>query len=373
MKIGVLTLPLAYNYGGILQAYALQKVIKNMGYDVERINYPFIREEPHVKTIIKRCISKYLLRRYDGLIFYEHKFNKWLPLMMQNTSKFINENIVSSNEIRDFSEISPNTYDVIVVGSDQIWRPKMFQLNPALSFLSFAKDWSIKRIAYAASFGTSDWEFDEAQTKECADLVSLFSFIGVREIDGVKLCKEYLHVDSDFVLDPTLLLEAKDYIELIDKSNVPKSKGTLFDYTLDLSPEKKDLISFISKKRSLTPFSVNSKDGNISCPLDDRIAKPVESWLRGFYDSDLIVTDSFHACVFSIIFRKPFVVVANRARGMSRFTSLLGSLGLMNRMVENIVEYKSMPSDIDYEVVYKKLNQLKDKSWLKLKNALEKY
>lgn len=373
MKIGVLTLPLAYNYGGILQAYALQKVIKNMGYDVERINYPFIREEPHVKTIIKRCISKYLLRRYDGLIFYEHKFNKWLPLMMQNTSKFINDNIVSSNEIRDFSEISPNTYDVIVVGSDQIWRPKMFQLNPALSFLSFAKDWSIKRIAYAASFGTSDWEFNEAQTKECADLVSLFNFIGVREIDGVKLCKEYLHVDSDFVLDPTLLLDAKDYIELIDKSNVPKSKGTLFDYTLDLSPEKKDLISFISKERSLTPFSVNSKDGNISCPLEDRIAKPVESWLRGFYDSDLIVTDSFHACVFSIIFRKPFVVVANRARGMSRFTSLLGSLGLMNRMVENIVEYKSMPSDIDYEVVYKKLNQQKDKSWLKLKNALEKY
>lgn len=372
MKIGVLTLPLAYNYGGILQAYALQKVIKNMGYDVERINYPFIREEPHVKTIIKRCISKYLLRRYDGLIFYEQKFNKWLPLMMQNTSKFINENIVSSNEIRDFSEISPNTYDVIVVGSDQIWRPKMFQLNPALSFLSFAKDWNIKRIAYAASFGTSDWEFDGEQTKGCAGLATLFSFIGVREIDGVDLCKDHLHVDSDFVLDPTLLLEAKDYVELIEKSNVSKSKGTLFDYTLDLSPEKKDLVSFIAKEKCLTPFSVNSKDGNFFCPLEERIAKPVESWLRGFFDSDLIVTDSFHACVFSIIFRKPFVVVANKARGMSRFTSLLGSLGLMERMVENIDEYKSMPSEIDYKAVYKKLNQLREMSWLKLKNALEK-
>ena len=372
MKIGVLTLPLAYNYGGILQAYALQKVIKEMGYDVERINYPFVRQEPNIKTIIKRCISKYLLHRYKGFVFYERKFNQWLPLMMKNTKEFINNNIVSSKEINDFSEISPNDYDMIVVGSDPIWRPRMFQLNHSIPCLSFAKDWNIKRIAYAASFGTSDWEYDEHQTEECARLAALFDFIGVREKSGVDLCKHHLNVDSEFVLDPTLLLEAKDYIHLIESRTVPKSNGTLFDYTLDQSNDKKALVTYIANEKSLIPFSVNSKDGNIPCSIEERIAKPVESWLRGFYDSEMIVTDSFHACVFSIIFRKPFIVVANKARGMSRFTSLLGSLGLMGRMVESIDEYKSVPAGINYDEVYEKLNELRNISYLKLRKALEK-
>lgn len=371
MKIGILTLPLAYNYGGILQAYALQKTLRNMGYEVERINYPFIRKQPNIKTIFKRIVSKYVLHHYKGMIFYERKYNAWLPIMMKNTQKFIEANICSSKEISDFSEIASFEYDAIVVGSDQIWRPCMFQYDPALAFLSFAKGLNIRRIAYAASFGSSIWEYDPNQTKECSALASLFDFVGVREKEGVELCKQYLKVDSKFVLDPTLLLDYKDYLELIDKGNVSHSQGTLFDYTLDRSSNKKNIISYIAKEKSLIPFSVNSKDGNYSCPLEERIAKPVESWLRGFYDSSVIVTDSFHACVFAIIFRKPFFLIANKERGMARFTSLLGSLGLLERMIKCIDDYKKLTFDIDYNEVYKKLNILREQSYLLLKQSLK--
>ena len=340
MKIGILTLPLHTNYGGILQAYALQTVLERMGHEVHVIeekrrplsipiqNMPFCYGKRIVKNIIGRKCP----------IFYEQKYNCEQPIIRQNTDKFIKKYIHIA-EYDDFSDIKESEYDAIVVGSDQVWRPKYFGLNQIENaYLKFAEGWNIKRIAYAASFGTDEWEYNSKQTSECGRLLRMFDSVSVREDSGVDLCKRYFGVDAQHVLDPTMLLGKEDYIKLFTDANTPKSKGNLLCYILDETEEKKALIKRVADEKGLIPFNVKSQSDDINSPVSERIQPPLEQWLRGFYDAEFVVTDSFHACVFSILFNKPFIVYGNKARGMSRFMSLLNALGLHDRFLANLKE-----------------------------------
>ena len=345
MRIGILTLPLHTNYGGILQAYALQTVLEWMGHDVVVIDTPNVKPSPSLMTLCKRIIKR-LLGKHVGVI-YEWKHNKEYPIISQHTQpfvdKYIHRKIVSSP-----TELQEKDFDAIVVGSDQIWRPKYYgKIENA--YLSFAKKWNIKRIAYAASFGTDDWEYTHKQTIECGNLLKMFDAVSVRESSAVNLCKEHFGVDVQHVLDPTMLLDKEDYIRLIEAANTPKSKGTLLNYILDETPEKRTLIEQIAKDKGLVPFRVNSRVEDHNAPLEERIQPPVEQWLRGFYDAEFVVTDSFHACVFSILFNKPFVVIGNKERGMARFNSLLRLFNLESRIIVNFDDFKSL-SDTNFSV-----------------------
>lgn len=125
-----------------------------------------------------------------------------------------------------------------------------------------------------------------------------------------------------------MLLDVQDYVDLVKRADVPKSKGTLLCYILDETELITDLISRLADETGLIPFRGNSRVDDWSAPLAERIQPPVEQWLRGFMDAELVVTDSFHACVFSILFHKPFVVVGNKGRGLTRVKSLLKIFGL---------------------------------------------
>ena len=214
MRIGILTLPLHTNYGGILQAYALQTVLERMGHEVEIINVPFTLPSISKVTIVKRIIKK-ILGKYSGYINYEGKFNKWLPIVAQNLQSFKDKYIHMSRIYDDYSAISSNDYDCIVVGSDQIWRPRMLLSDISNACLSFAEGWNIKRIAYSASFGTQNWEYTSVQTEKCKKLLKMFDAVSVREDSGVVNCLKYFGVKAVHTLDPTLLLTKNDYNELI--------------------------------------------------------------------------------------------------------------------------------------------------------------
>ena len=275
-------------------------------------------------------------------VFAEHYHNTTYPVISQYTQpfidKYIHRKVVNSPE-----ELQESDFDAIVVGSDQVWRPKYYgKIENA--YLGFAKGWNIKRIAYAASFGTDDWEYTDEQTKECGELLKKFDAISVREASGVTLCKEHFGVEVQHVIDPTMLLYKEDYIRLIEAANTPKAKGTLLNYILDETPGKKELIEQIAKDKSLVPFRVNSRVEDHKALLKERIQPPVEQWLRGFYDAEFVVTDSFHACVFSILFGKPFVVIGNKKRGMARFESLLKMFGLEDRLVSCSEDYNHIGS-----------------------------
>ena len=371
MRIGILTLPLHINYGGILQAYALQTVLERMGHDACLIEE---RRWPLRLPLWKAPLSygKRILMNLTGHpfpVFYEWKANRERPVVGQHTDKFVNK-YIKRRIVENFSDITEGDYDAILVGSDQIWRPRYF-LNIGHAYLDFTKGWDIRRIAYAASFGTDEWEYTPEQTEMCARLLKVFDAVSVREKSGVGLCREHFGVRAKHVLDPTMLLTADDYVKLFEAAGTPKSKGTLLCYILDETSEKTALVNKIAAERHLVPFRVNSKVENIMAPLSERIQPPVEQWLRGFYDAEFVVTDSFHACVFSILFNKPFIAIGNVNRGLSRFTSLLEIFELTDRLMTDTSHHISQ-KNINWNCVNSFLESMRDLSCIYLQTNLTK-
>lgn len=373
MRVAILTLPLHFNYGGILQAYALQTILERLGHEafiIEKEQKPLkinLWKKPfiYIKRLIKKTIN------YKTSIFLEKKLNYELfhnlPIIQQNTDKFIS-NHIKRKFYNDFNEIKENEYDAIIVGSDQIWRPLYYpKIDDA--YLQFTKELDILRIAYAASFGTDKWEYSLFQTIKCRKYLKKFNFISVREISGMNLCNEHFGISPQLVLDPTLLLNVEDYIKLFKITLTPKSKGNLLCYILDETKEKHELINRIAHEKDMTVFRVNSCAENRNADLKDRIQPPVEQWLRGFYDAQFVITDSFHACVFAIIFKKQFIVYGNSDRGLTRFDSLLTLFGLQDRLITNIKQYHCF-QDIDYNHVHMVLADKKDESLNILKSIL---
>lgn len=361
MRIGILTLPLHTNYGGILQAYALQIVLERMGHEVVVFGRPkFLKLSLWKLPLLysKRLLKKYILGEKEVRIFYEQWFNRAYPIISQHTQLFI-DNYIHYLTLDSLDSLNPDDFDAIIVGSDQIWRPK-YSSKIENAYLQFAVNWKIKRVAYAVSFGTDQWEYTSAKTEKCKKLVHKFDAISVRELSGVNLCQNYLGVKAQHVLDPTMLIDKMDYINIFETARTPKSPGDLLVYILDETPEKTELINNVSKEKGLIPFRVNSVSENHKIPLEKRIKPSLEKWLRGFYDAEFVVTDSFHACVFSIIFGKPFIVYGNENRGLSRFESLLKLFSLEDRLITNS-NLKSF-TDINWMEVEKKLHYLRKES-----------
>lgn len=360
MKIGILTLPLHTNYGGILQAYALQTVLERMGHKVvvlDKKPYRYLPVQEMPLSYIKRIIKKYILGK-NIIILAEQYYNKNYPIISQYTQPFI-ERYIHRVDVANLLTLNEKDFDALIVGSDQIWRPCYYQ-HIENAFLSFAENWQVKRLAYAASFGSEKWEYTSSQTKRCAKLVKKFDVVTVREETGVKLCQEYLGIDAKWVLDPTMLLTKEDYENIIDSANIEQNTGDMLIYVLDTNKQRECLINEIVKHVKLKPFYVSSKVEDIFAPIEQRIQRPVEVWLRGFRDSKLVVTDSFHACVFSILFNKPFIVLKNEERGITRLSSLLNLFGLENRLVTSIDEITQL-SEIDWNFVNLTHVKLKEK------------
>lgn len=377
MRIGILTLPLHTNYGGILQAYALQTVLERMGHQVVVFDTPNKMPLPPLwkipLTFAKRLFLK-SMGRIDR-IFIEKYNNQIRPVIAKEIQPFVDERI-HRKVLTNFSTLEAHEFDAIVVGSDQIWRsiyfvPLWLWQKMEKAYLSFTKGWNIKRISYAASFGTDKWEYNEEQTLHSKEALQMFDAVSVREENGVKLCKQYFEVDAIHVLDPTMLLDANDYIELFKQKQTPKSRGNLLNYVLDETDEIKNLIQKVASENKMIPFAVNNPyENDDTKPLNQRIKPSVETWLRGFYDADFVITDSFHACVFSIIFKKQFIVVGNKERGMARFASLLKMFGLEERLVDEKFDIKTL-QPIDYDKVYNLYGQLRERSLYFLSENLE--
>lgn len=376
MRIGILTLPLHTNYGGILQAYALQTVLERMGHEVILIEKRIPLKLPVWKmpfSYAKRFIKKFILHKNGIYVFYEKRFNEIYPIISQYTQQFI-DSYISYIDIKSFSILNENDFDALIVGSDQVWRPSYFctmcsKIEDA--FLQFAKTWrNVKKIAYAPSFGTDQWEYSKKQTQNCRELVKYFDAISVRELSGVKLCRNYLYVQAEHVLDPTMLLSKSDYIKLISP-NFNTQSNFIFQYILDYTDEKIKIIENIAKKCNYNVFNANliAEDQLLKC--NEHIQISVEEWLKGFQEANIIVTDSFHACVFSIIFCKSFIVIGNTERGYARFLSLLSMFDLTDRLVTDIDGATKLINErIEWSKVQRKLDEQRNISLDFLKSKL---
>lgn len=372
MRIGILTLPLHANYGGLLQAYALQTVLERMGHEVVVFDSPNYMPISFLKKCLaypKRFVDKYILGK-NIKITRETTFNRETAIIRRYVQPFTDK-YIHRYEVTNLNSLKNEDFDALIVGSDQIWRPVLFK-NIEDAFFDFARDWDVKRIAYSASFGVDTWEYSHEQTLNCEELIQMFDAVSVREKSGVDLCRNKLgRYDVEWVLDPTMLLGKSDYESVIAKSHVPmqENQGELFFYILDETPLKKKILTHLSDEMGYRPFKVSAPIDDFSLPAEQRVQPPVEQWLTAFRDAKFIVTDSFHASVFSILFQKQFVVIGNQFRGSTRMQSLLEMFGLQERMVSSIHDVKNL-NMIDYHVISERLAFLKSKSLSFLEKSL---
>lgn len=378
MKIGIITQPLHSNYGGLLQNYALQQVLKRFGNEIVTLNQDFAQPSKlrlllsFVKTFILRLIGKGNNRKYPFIISKEQK-----AYIRKNTNYFIDKYINKTEVLNTFNDFRNYTLnhnlDALVVGSDQVWRPR-YNKNVLRSFLDFTEGLKIKRITYAASFGVDYWEFADDQTTKSKELIQLFDAVSVRENSGVDLCANYLNCKAKHVLDPTMLLDKEDYICLVENEKEPKSSGDLFTYILDESTEKNHIIDFVANSLGLVPFKVmpcKIADRKTVRQIDDCVYPRVTQWLQAFMDAKFVICDSFHGAVFSIIFNKPFLIIGNKERGMTRFNSLLDTFDLQERMTNDMSMMELIiNTQIDWEKVNHTRSVLKNKSLEFIKSSL---
>lgn len=309
MKVGIISQPLSNNYGGILQNFALQRVLQKFGFEVVTIDYVPCRPLWKIPcSWIKKVIQRKKLKKKQ--LLQQKSF-----IRKEIFDGFIKENIKKTETLKKLKStlIEKHLFDAIVVGSDQVWRPR-YNFNIKNMFLAFCKrENKLKRIAYAASFGVDEWEFSFSQTKECSSLAKRFNAIGVREDSAVKLCDRYLGVKATWVLDPTLLLHKEEYLNIC--KDVPvTSKKILAAYILDRNESVISMCESIAAERGLVlKFFEAGKNATLTVP----------EWLALFRDASYVVTDSFHGTVFSIIFEKNFKCLYNKNRGSTRFDSLL--------------------------------------------------
>ena len=365
MKIALIIFPLHPSHGCILQTYALYYTLKKKGHDVTIVNRQWAA--PSLLGYLKRIGKNMYLRLfhgYKGAIFYEGAYPKSNMVELNAfIEKYLKADTITVYNERALKELSHIHFDAYIVGSDQTWRPKYVPniYNYYLNFIPSGN--KVKRISYAASFGTEDWEYNQIQEDICRKLISKFSAISVREDSGIKICRDYFHVNAQLVVDPTLLLTLEEYKELVNYTS-SGFDNSLSCYLLDKTINKEDVVEYVSRVKGLIPVYVNTETENSFAELGKQIAPSIESWIGGFIRAEFVVNDSFHAMLFSVLFNKPFIVIGNRKRGIIRFISFLNSIGLEERLVSDTssITLELINKSVDWELVNNKIFSLRRKS-----------
>lgn len=353
-KVGILTWHYYENVGSNLQAFALMKTIKDMGFEVEFINYQ--RKELHdscIKTFFKTILAKIdsvapkvLPAKYTFKSFqFQKKHFKTTKICM------------SEKKLNELNK----EFDIFVCGSDQIWSPLVFNRTYFLNFVDNNK----YKFSYAPSIGNN--YLPDNLKKEYHDLLINFNGISVREEKGRELLEE-IGIEAKVVLDPTFLLKKEEWIE-ISKQRLEK-ENYLFCYFLGENYIYRQKIQEFAKKNNikLIIYSAYSLDEKY-CDLHINKIGP-EEFLSYIRWSEEVFTDSFHGVVFSLKFEKKFNAFYrfkqdDKKNQNSRIINILGSLNLKDRIIgENQILNEE---DIDYNEVNKKLEKLisESKSYLR--------
>lgn len=320
-------------YGGLMTAYALKEVL-------ETFNCQPLLADNRI-DIVKYLANKYTFTKN----FYNEHFN--ISAAFSQFSNIIKENL--ENEI-------------FITGSDQVFRPK-YTSDLSMYLLDFANP-SSKKIAFSASFGVEKEQFLIENSPEIIEhmknSLKSFDFISVREKSGVLICKDLFDIDAEWIIDPVFILEKENYNRLIKNSTI-NYKNKIVTYVLDTNKSYTKVYKFLSKKYNEKVIETANSD--IS----------VENWLASIRDCDLFVTDSFHGMCFAIIFNKPFICIANKSRGRTRFESVCEMLGIENQCVDSINEVTQKDSvfKIDYKLVNERIIKERQRGLDFIKKALE--
>lgn len=369
-KVGILTLPLHINYGGIVQAYALYHTLEDLGYEPYLLNMNGL-PKPKRHIPFKQRVKMALFSVAKPLVKLVRPnfvtFPDCLSLYGKKMHGYIADNLPNELIPKSYDELKAAGLYAIVVGSDQVWR-KEYVLDIRSFFLSFAEGWDIRRVAYAASFGKSDWSCTPEEVSDCARLVKMFNGVSVREEDGVRMCSEILGTEAVCTLDPTMLLSPADYAKTFE-GEAPKN--TLVTYILDRGQTENDIVAALEKELSAKSYPLLQQKFSYD---KRKVVMPinVDEWLSAIAGAGTVFTNSFHGCVFSIIFNRPFIVIVNSNRGSARFCSLLSKFGLESRLVSTSEDaLRIVHEPIDWKTINAKRAALREESLKFLTEALK--
>ncbi|WP_299583622.1 polysaccharide pyruvyl transferase family protein [uncultured Sunxiuqinia sp.] len=374
-KIGIITVSRTNNYGAELQAFALQRKLVNMGFDAEIIDYLYFKHpkyrwskgaKPIIQFSLKHRVKEFVLYRIVSPVFdlFGPVVSRSLRIRKRNFELFHKRFTSFSSTYRSYRELyeAKMDYDIYMVGSDQVWNPATgTSLEPY--FLTFASS-EKRKVSYASSFGVS--EIESAYRKDYERLINNLDLISVREEQGVELVEELADRESIRVLDPTLLLDRKEWCKY--ESPIPiEEKKVILIYQLSPSETIIELANQLHEKTGFPIIRIckgplfqekNEKITNV------RDAGPSE-FLFLFNRAAYVITNSFHGTAFSVNFGIPFFVVLSRKKkNNSRLESFLELVGLKNRILfeDNTQEAIPLLEPIDYELVHEKLKNEQSKS-----------
>lgn len=352
MKVGILTFPKSPSYGASLQMYALFKFLKSNDFDVEVINYQntYMKNAKHILNSNKRLISKISLNLLN--IPMKVKFTKFEKNISFYPKKCISE-LANMQEIAD-------RYDAIICGSDQVWNHDIIgkDLNYFLAFC----DTKVRKISYAPSFGYDNVEkynFDIA-----FELINTFNHISVREKSGALMIYEMLNINVPIVCDPTLLLNTNEWVLMEKKINLPEKFILKFIFNYDENVEK--YLEKLEKEMNIPVLILGGHFGTLFKKGKHLINIGPREWLYAIHKATIVVTDSFHGLIFSIIYNKE-VYVSLKSKTNTRLKMLVSKFDLEN----NVIMENFKRNNIDYDKIYNIKKEFIENSSKFLINALK--
>lgn len=391
MKIGILTLyHNNHNYGGQLQAYALQKYLSNMGNEVELIDYNQYPEsivDLWLDRVYRNCRIllnpvKIAQAKADSSKSFENK-KKYRELLRKNNLGAAS----SEKKFEDFAKNIPHTkcfdrhsinsisdyYDAVVLGGDQIWNPDNF----SKAYFAFWEKNKQKVLTYSASAGKDN--FQSYELRRIKKLLSKISSISVREENFCKILKNILNrEDIENVLDPVFLLNKDEWENIAIAPKIDQKY--IFAYLLNRDINSRREITLYAQKCGVKIITIPHGRGEYNF-CDEGFGDIVRydvgplEFLGIIKDAEVVFTDSFHGTCFSIILNKEFYVISNMVDNTNKTTNarlhtVLSMLGLMERMI-NVSNFRSYQGQIDYTDVEYELHIQKEKSKNWLHKALQ--
>ena len=339
--VGIVGVYTTQNYGNQSQYYALYKAIKDLGYSALLIDRPLN--------------SPWKPKGNLPFLFREN------PYDVNDLSKLYKDKATMKQELNKIAS-------KFLIGSDQFFRKGLYHACGEYIDMDWVDDDKPKN-AYAISFGIDRFEGSKLTQLKVAYSLIRCNNVSVREQSGINLLKEKYYIENpQLCIDPVFLCSKTHYLELISKSDVDTGKNYLLAFILDNNNKKNEVIYETAEKLGLKIKFIKNARTYIS---ENNLKIYIEDWLKYYYYSDFVITDSFHGLCFALIFRKQFLFFMNKKRGTTRFATLINMFGIGDRVIENYTEVEEkIKSKLDYSIIDKKIEIFKEKSMEYLKKVL---
>ena len=367
MKIVFITCHNIKNYGSVLQTYATQTLLENMGHEVNVIDYrrPGTDDGEILGTRMRLSrLSRIPVARTVFRLILTPSVNRTIRVFGDFLRKYIHltEQVYHSNE--ELVKRVPKA-DLYITGSDQVWNSHINKGIEYPYYLAFTPE-NARRIAFSASFGLNELpDHEKAETKR---LLQRYEAISVREINALPILEDLGIRDGKHVLDPIFMLPRERWLELADYSTVPQEPYVLV-YQLRANSQFDKYVLDFSKTKKIRIVRINyyyhnaiKNKGCITCPTPNEVIGLIER-------ADFVLTDSFHATAFSIMLHKKFKVILPDYFSGS-IHSILQKVGMQDRVLTSFEDFESIDGEIDYNSVDSVLDREREETYSWLSDAI---